>query len=125
MRSLAALTLVVALGAMQLAPAATASARPLEQAAADMMSRMSPEERIGQLVLVTLRGSSLGAANPILDLLANQHSSGVVLLSSNDICVDTPNTLTQANALISELQRANHQASLPPTPEASGSTQTP
>jgi len=63
MRSLAALSLVLALGAMQLAPAATASARPLEQAAADLMSRMSPEERIGQLVLVTLRGSTLGAAN--------------------------------------------------------------
>jgi beta-N-acetylhexosaminidase len=125
MRSLAALTLVVALGAMQLAPAATASARPLEQAAADLMSRMSPEERIGQLVLVTLRGSSLGAANPILDLLANHHISGVVLLASNDNFVDTPNTLTQASALISELQRANHQASLPPTPEVGGATQTP
>jgi beta-N-acetylhexosaminidase len=125
MRSLAALTLIVALGAMQLAPAATASARPLEQAAADLMSRMSPEERIGQLVLVTLRGSSLGAANPILDLLANHNISGVVLLASNDNFVDTPNTLSQATALISELQRANHQASLPPTPEAGGATQTP
>jgi beta-N-acetylhexosaminidase len=125
MRSLAALTLVVALGAMQLAPAATASARPLEQAAADLMSRMSPEERIGQLVLVTLRGSSLGAANPILDLLANHYISGVVLLASNDNFVDTPNTLSQATALISELQRANHQASLPPTPEAGGATQSP
>jgi beta-N-acetylhexosaminidase len=109
---------------MQLAPLRP-SARPLEQAAADLMSRMSPEERIGQLVLVTLRGSSLGAANPILDLLANHNISGVVLLASNDNFVDTPNTLSQATALISELQRANHQASLPPTPEAGGATQTP
>ncbi|HLF80898.1 MAG TPA: glycoside hydrolase family 3 N-terminal domain-containing protein, partial [Anaerolineales bacterium] len=122
MRSFAALTLVVALGAMQLAPAATASARPLEQAAADLMSRMSPEERIGQLVLVTLRGSSLGAANPILDLLANQYISGVVLSATNDNFADTPNTLVQASALISDLQQANLQPSLG---EAGGATQTP
>ena len=125
MRSLAALTLVLALGATQLAPAATASARPLEQAAVDLMSRMSPEERIGQLVLVTLRGSTLGAANPILDLLADQYISGVVLSATNDNFADTPNTLVQASALISDLQRANHQASPPPTPEAGGATQTP
>src|SRR4030067_1900259 len=122
MRSFAALTLVVALSAMQLAPAATASARPVRKGPADLMSRMSPEERIGQLVLVTLRGSSLGAANPILGLLANQYISGVVLSATNDNFADTPNTLFQASALISDLQQANQQASLG---EAGGATQTP
>jgi beta-N-acetylhexosaminidase len=122
MRTLAGLLLVAAL--ILGAPAA-ASTRPLEQEASDLLERMTPEQRIGQLALVTMRGASLNATNPILDLLANHYISGIVLLASNDNFADTPNTLVQARALVADLQQANYQASLPATPEAGGATPPP
>jgi beta-N-acetylhexosaminidase len=125
MRVFLNLLLAAAVGAVQVGTAATGALRPLEQAAGDLMERMSPEQRIGQLVLVTMRGPSLTAANPILDLLANHAISGVVLQASNDNFSDSPNTLTDAAALISELQQAAYQASLPATPGPVGATQAP
>ncbi|MGD8554896.1 MAG: glycoside hydrolase family 3 N-terminal domain-containing protein, partial [Anaerolineales bacterium] len=72
-----------------------------------------PEERIGQLVLVTFEGSAPEADDAIFELIQNQHISGVVLSAENDNFVDAPDTLEQARTLISTLQEA----------ELAGSTQ--
>lgn len=85
------------LGSMAAAPA---------NSALELLEQMTPEERIGQLVLVTFEGSTPEADDAIFDLIVNQHISGVVLSAENDNFVEPPNTLEQARELISTLQQA-------------------
>lgn len=85
------------------APAAQSD--PQAQAAA-LLQRMSPEERVGQLFLVTFSGSSAAAESQIYDLIANYHIGGVVLRRDMDNFVAQPDTLSAAHTLISELQAA-------------------
>lgn len=123
MRSFVGFVLVALLGSAPLAANIAPSPRPLQQAALALMAEMSPEQRIGQLVLVGFRGSRIGEAHPILDLLANHYISGVVLQASNDNFVGSPDTLAQAKQLIADLQRINFESSQPFSSD--GGTETP
>jgi beta-N-acetylhexosaminidase len=69
-----------------------------------MLSKMSPEERVGQLFLVTFNGSTIDQNSPIYNLITSHHVGGVVLLASNDNFVDSPSTISSAYQLISQLQ---------------------
>src|SRR5687768_806217 len=71
---------------------------------------MTPEERVGQLFLVTLRGIDTGAESQIHDLIANHHVGGVVLLAENNNFVDEPETIAGAHQLISALQTIEWEA---------------
>jgi len=79
--------------------------------ARQMLTKMTPEERVGQLFLVTFTGSTATQNSQIYDLIINYHVGGVVLLSSNDNFVAAPDTVSGAYQLIAQLQSAEWQAS--------------
>ena len=81
---------------------------PVENAS-QLMAEMTPEERVGQLFLVTFNGPTVEQNSQILDLIANYHIGGVVLLVSNDNFVAAPDTLTSAYNLLAQLQSAGWQ----------------
>ncbi len=56
---------------------------PPEQAE-ELLDRLTPEERVGQLFLVTFRDTDVGPESQIAALINNQHIGGVVLLAEND-----------------------------------------
>jgi len=65
---------------------------------------MSPEERVGQLFLVTFTGTDTSEESQIYDLIANHHIGGVILLSEKDNFVAEPNTVSSAYQMIASLQ---------------------
>jgi beta-N-acetylhexosaminidase len=74
--------------------------------------KMTAEERIGQLFLVTFPGSSFDEKSQIFDLIANHHIGGVVLLRSNGNFSAVDNTLpAQTYALTRLLQESESKAS--------------
>ncbi|MGZ9221122.1 MAG: glycoside hydrolase family 3 N-terminal domain-containing protein [Anaerolineales bacterium] len=75
-----------------------------------LLAAMTPEERVGQLFLVTLGGTDSGAESQIHDLIANQHVGGVVLLAENNNFVDEPDTIAGAHRLITDLQTIEWEA---------------
>lgn len=79
--------------------------------AKQMLAQMTPEERIGQLFLVTFSGSTADQNSQIYSLIHDHHVGGVVLLAANDNFVASPDTVTSANQLISQLQAIEYQAS--------------
>lgn len=100
------LALVVISIASLLVPVPAARAQPdspLTKAQA-LLATMTAEERVGQLFLVTFRGTNTGPESQIYDLIANQHVGGVILLSENDNFLDNPDTITAAHQLIEQLQ---------------------
>src|SRR6185503_19610404 len=98
--------IVLALSASFLGPAAGASAQPVSQAndAERVLISMTPEERVGQLFLVTFRGTNTSVDSQIYDLIVNQHIGGMVLLADNDNFTAAPETVTSAHQLINNLQ---------------------
>jgi beta-N-acetylhexosaminidase len=65
---------------------------------------MTPEERVGQLFLVTFQGTETHDQTQIYDLIANHHVGGVVLLAGNDNFLPQPDTIAGAHQLITALQ---------------------
>ncbi len=82
----------------------------------ELLSNLTPEERVGQLFIVTFQGSSIGPDLPIYDLIHQHHIGGVVLLSQNDNIVPQdgdPSTIPQqVQSLINQLQKAEYDSSL-------------
>jgi beta-N-acetylhexosaminidase len=95
--------------------------------AGQMLANMTPEERVGQLFLVTFTGSTADQNSQIYDLIASHHVGGVVLLAGNDNFVAAPDTVSGAYQLIAQLQSAEWQASqgLPAGTETGTETGTP
>lgn len=81
---------------------------PQEKAVA-LLNQMTPEERIGQLFLVTFSGVNVGVSTQIYDLITNHHIGGVVLLAKNDNILarsDNPAaTVEELNSLTRQLQQ--------------------
>jgi len=69
-----------------------------------VLESMTPEERVGQLFLVTFHGTETNPESQIYDLIVNQHVGGVVLLAGNDNFVAEPDTIVSAHRLINSLQ---------------------
>jgi len=76
---------------------------------------MSPEERVGQLFLVTFNGTDAGEESQVYDLITNQHVGGVILLREDDNFVSSPDTITSAHQLISTLQNIEWNATITET----------
>jgi len=72
--------------------------------ARNLLNQMSPEEKIGQLFLVTFDGATVDETSQIYDLIANHHVGGVVLLRSNDNFTAAPDVVYNAYNLIGQLQ---------------------
>ncbi len=77
-----------------------------------ILSSMTPEERVGQLFLVTFTGTDTGDKSQVYDLITHHHVGGVVLLASNDNFVAAPGTVPEVHALISRLQELEYNRSL-------------
>jgi beta-N-acetylhexosaminidase len=102
------LTLAMLAVFIQPAQAQTAEPPPLVR---QLLDSMTPEERVGQLFLVTFTGTDTGEEAPINELITKYHVGGVVFLAENDNFTAAPNTLTDAYTLISNLQGVELQSS--------------
>ncbi len=100
--------------AAPLAPAEAQAITP-EGHAADLLATLTPEERVGQLFLVSFTGPEAGAGSPtggkIYDLIVNHHIGGVVLLASNNNFVGVDQTIALVESLTGQIQRNEYTAS--------------
>ncbi len=78
-----------------------------EERANALLQRMTPEERIGQLFLVSFKGSTVNEGDPIYQLITQYYISGVVLSAANDNFTNSETTLQRAQTLIQTLQTIN------------------
>jgi beta-N-acetylhexosaminidase len=76
-----------------------------------ILSAMTPEERVGQLFLVTFSGTDTSETSQIYELITRYHVGGVVLLSGNDNFVAAPDTASQTHLLVNEIQQLEWDAS--------------
>src|SRR5215216_2387996 len=102
-------------------PAAQADVLLQTSKAQAVLASMTPEERIGQLFLVTFQGTDTHDQTQIYDLIANHHVGGVVLLAANDNFLPDPDTISSAHQLISSLQTI--EANVASAPSAGSETQ--
>jgi beta-N-acetylhexosaminidase len=80
------------------------------RSASSLMARLSPEERVGQLFMVTFDGREIGQDSQIYDLITNYHIGGVVLKRDNDNFSGPDNTVNSTYGLVSGLQNVEWQA---------------
>ena len=83
----------------------------------NLMGTLTPEERVGQLFLVTFTGTDTGVESQIYDLVANYHIGGVVLLSENDNFTPAPDTIKDVHQMIDDLQRIEWEHAVSPSPD--------
>jgi beta-N-acetylhexosaminidase len=95
-------------------------AAPLYQTTSDsqaqrLLERLTPEERIGQLFLVTFEGPEAASASAtgvkIYNLIVSHHIGGVILSAANNNFLGYDLTLPVAHSLITQLQRNEYSAS--------------
>jgi beta-N-acetylhexosaminidase len=74
-----------------------------------LLECMTPEERVGQLFLITFQGTDVGEESQIFDLITEHHVGGVVLLAKNDNFIDDEQSPTkttrEAYSLIEQIQQ--------------------
>jgi beta-N-acetylhexosaminidase len=82
-----------------------------ELRAAAILEDMTPEERVGQLFLVTFSGTQVGPTTPIHDLIVNHHVGGLILLAENDNFNDSLHNLDDLWTLTNQLQTIKYTRS--------------
>ncbi len=102
-RAFAWVLLIVLLATLMPAPEAHAQTETPPEVAR-LLETLSPEERVGQLFLVTFTGTDTNVKSQIYDLVANYHIGGVVLQAGNDNFNPAPTALQDAHQLIVDLQ---------------------
>ncbi len=107
------------------ARAQTTTPTPSDQMTA-LLERMTPEERVGQLFLVTFQGTDVGPTSQIYSLVTRYHVSGVALSRLNNNIIGEPNepdvTLAGVRDVIRQLQQSEWNSSLQPITSPSGET---
>ena len=83
---------------------------PLEKAQ-NQLELLSPEEKVGQLFLVTFEGSSPSDDSDIHQLITRYHVGGVILDRENDNFGSTDNLVEDTWSLINDLQWMEYNAS--------------
>ena len=84
-----------------------------DQLAADMIARMSVEEKIGQLFIVTFAGNDPDASSDIANLVANYKIGGVLILDANQNYTNDSTLVNQVVVLNQRLQEWAAVESLP------------
>ncbi len=87
-----------------------------------LLETLTPEERVGQLFLVTFTGKDTSAESQIYNLIANYHVGGIVLQSGNDNFTAAPNTVEDAYELIAALQNIEWDSSTSLLPDPNTGT---
>jgi len=77
-----------------------------EELAANILEGLSPEERVGQLFLVTFQGTEVGQESSIYNLITYHHVGGIVIRASNDNIIDTGE---KAEDTVIQVYNLNHQ----------------
>lgn len=103
------LTLVIVFLLGLILPAENAAASGIvqgnaEDKARNLLQKMTPGERVGQLFLVSFKGSEAKYDSQIYNLISQKHIGGVVLRADNDNFSGPENTIIAAQNLISGLQ---------------------
>ena len=80
-----------------------------------ILNSMTPQERVGQLFLVTFNGTDANSSSQVHDLIARYHVGGMVLLARNNNF--SPDAVTQTHDLIESLQRLEWNTSANPEPD--------
>ncbi|HET7143129.1 MAG TPA: glycoside hydrolase family 3 N-terminal domain-containing protein, partial [Anaerolineales bacterium] len=80
-----------------------------------ILNSMTPEERVGQLFLVTFNGTDASSTSQVHDLIARYHVGGMVLLARNNNF--SPDAVAQTHDLIESLQRFEWNTSANPEPD--------
>jgi len=75
-----------------------------------VLAAMTPEERVGQLFLVTFQGTDTHDQTQIYDLIVNHHVGGAVLLAGNDNFLPEPDTISGTHQLVNALQTVEANA---------------
>ena len=111
MRSIRFLLLFIFL--ITLAPSSAQAQTPTPPAGVQrILNSMSPEERVGQLFLVTFTGTDINADSQLHSLMTRYHVGGVILLAQNDNFAPEPDTIAHAHELIESIQRLKWSASV-------------
>ncbi|MEW6718776.1 MAG: glycoside hydrolase family 3 N-terminal domain-containing protein, partial [Chloroflexota bacterium] len=84
------------------------------QRAEELLAQLTPEERVGQLVMVTFTGTQVDPGTAIYELIVTHHIGGVVLSAAKDNFVDAPDTARAAWELNRTLQMVDWMASQEP-----------
>lgn len=107
------ITILLPISVGQAAPASQNSTS--NERAQALLDQLTPEERVGQLFLITFSGPEAGIGSAtgaqIYDLIVNYHVGGVILKSANDNFVGSDQTLLIAQSLTDQLQRDEYSAS--------------
>lgn len=82
-----------------------------ESKAAALSEQLSPEEKVGQLFLVTFEGSQVNEDSQIYDLIYNFHVGGVILRRDMNNLTAAPDTASNLVNLITDLQRVEASSS--------------
>src|SRR6266487_597325 len=99
-------------------PAARAETQFQSSRVQALLASMTPEERVGQIFLVTFQGTDTHDQTHIYDLITNHHVGGVVLLAANDNFLPEPDTISAAHQLINSLQTIESDATTKPGADA-------
>jgi hypothetical protein len=75
-----------------------------EEKAKALLSRLTTAEKVGQLFLVSFKGSTITETDPIYTLITQEKISGVVLSAANDNFSHPENIIQQTQALNQSLQ---------------------
>ena len=77
------------------------------QKARDLLATMTPEEKVGQLFLVTFQGTQTDEDSNIYKLITEQHVGGVVLRADNDNFMSEEETVSAVYDTVTSLQQLN------------------
>ena len=93
--------------------------------AQQMLENLTPEERVGQLFLVTFNGTEAEIGSQIQELIANYHVGGVLLLADHDNFSSDVDILERSLNLNRQLQLNRWAAAQQPDENSSGESFTP
>ena len=79
--------------------------------AQSLVDQLTPQERIGQLFLISLNGSDASAESAIEQLISKYHIGGVILNDTNDNFSTDPDILQNTLNLTRQLQQTTWKAS--------------
>ncbi len=109
MRSLFALIFALSWG-LSLVPVHAQPVDPIDRAVQNILAEMTPQQKVGQLVMVTFEGTYLGQDSDITRLIQEYHIGNVLLLAENDNVNGRANTPARMQALTTGLQTLNFNA---------------
>jgi beta-N-acetylhexosaminidase len=84
-----------------------------EPAVEEIFSRLTPEQRVGQLFMVSFQGDEVGSGSDIAELIQDYYIGGVVLSADKQNFVNGPDTPAQVLTLTNALQMLAQE---PPEP---------